>query len=392
MKSKDITICSKVLGLGQCGSSLGKLYQGLFVGSRVLASNLAGDNHDFFKKKNVLFLSSYGTGGDPQVGEEIITKGEQGGVKNIDRLRDFLFEPIELKSGAVEQPRVGPDDENILIFTSGGGGSGNSLTRVIVEMLAEKNKKVLVVMAVPRRGKGKEGIKAKNNALRLINWFIENCFKKEDVSGINLALADNQMLFERVGIGNSLFEKVNDEIMAPFGYYHDLLNSSSIDWHSGSDATVDVSDLRRTIFNSQGGFLDFRRFELENISNKGVNIKTSSTYFGSFDIDTARSYLLVIELPKNGTNGNAVERKVLAVAAEDCMAKIQAKLKTPNSFATYFFSEKVQKVTGHLIVSGMRSSKSLDKLILDLKKDYEMLKRKDEQKPESLDLPQVEIP
>jgi cell division GTPase FtsZ len=367
-------ICNKVIGLGQCGTSLAKEYLRAFKGSSGAVSNMATDNAPkLFEKKDVLYLGVAGTGGDPNIGEEKARK-------DIDKLKHFLFHPIKNEDGTYTDPHIKEEDEEVIMFTSGGGGSGNGTSRVVMELLAEKGKKVLLVIVTPKRSRGGEGIKAKNNTIKLINWYITN-FLKQNVEYVNIALADNQLLFDLHGVGKSKYDRVNNGIIEPFKTFWEFTNKRSYDFISGSNTNIDLNDIKRVLFDKTGGFVDFRTFSLGFEDKLG---DTESMYYGSYDINTTSNYMLAIVMPKG------VDKVEYNKKAEEIAKSIGDKVKTPNAFMSYFYGP-VEKITGYMIVSGMRKSKSLEKLVHDVKKDYDKLQQKRKEEFDILDLEELDI-
>jgi len=359
----DLTISDKIFGNGQCGTMLAKQHSKFFKNTKTVVSNTAVDNIKLFSIEDVMLLGVDGTGNDPD-------KGEMIARNKIDKINKFLFEKYEDVDGEICGPRIVDDDEYIIIYTSGGGGSGNGITRVIVELLVELNKKILVIISTPKKN---EGIKRKNNTIKLINWFIENIFLK-DIDYVNVILADNQLLYDRFKMKKTHYDRINYHIINPLKMFYDFTFKSNYDFLSGNNANIDMSDLKRVLYNKNSGFVDFRYFQLdEGIDDEFIRkLNTESMYYGSFDINTTTNYILAIVLPKGS------DKHTMNTKAELISKRIEVMTRTPNSYVSYFYSSNVDKITGYMICAGLKKSKAMIKLVNSIKRDHKKLEKKSE--------------
>lgn len=203
----------KVLGIGNTGMSLATK----FDNNPVLLSTAHQDSINY-KKYNVHTFTEDGAGKRFGSGLKIWNKNE-------NRLKSVFENYV---------------NENVVLFSSLGGGSGSSSIAIISKMLIEQGNKVLVIGILPHR---KEVNPPLANAVQSLNSLIPI------IENVSVLLFDNQKLLKKF---ENNWVKVNEHIIKRAKYVTNLIEEFSLDGYS--PMTIDRSEHASVVFS--GGFLD----------------------------------------------------------------------------------------------------------------------------------------
>lgn len=214
---------AKVIGLGNTGSKLAQK----FSKDAFLFSTAEEDSANFKDATNHYVLSKEGARKNFKIGSAIWDN-------KTDRLREILSVFKE---------------EDIVIFSSMGGGSGSSGIAHFARMLIENNNNVMVVGIIPTKLENNPPLA---NAVNSINSLIPL------LDGISVMLFDNEKLLKRF---SNDWSEVNDHIVSKVYLVVNLLTKFN-DKEKFSPLTLDSSELKSTIF-SGNGFVDLSESFLE---------------------------------------------------------------------------------------------------------------------------------
>lgn len=203
----------KVLGVGNTGMALASL----FGDNPVLLSTAHQDSMNY-KKHDVHTLTEDGAGKRFGSGLKIWTKNE-------NRLKSVFENYV---------------NDDIVIFSSLGGGSGSSSLSVISKLLLEQGNRILIVGVLPHR---KEVNPPLANAVQSLNSLIPI------IGDISVLLFDNQKLLKQY---QNNWVKLNEHIIKRTKYVTNLIEEFSLDGYS--PMTIDKSEHASVVFG--GGFLD----------------------------------------------------------------------------------------------------------------------------------------
>lgn len=207
--------CMKVIGVGNTGSKLAMMLDE----SSLLFSTADQDTNNFLKRNNVVVISNEGASKRFKTGVEIWNK-------NQNKLKEALS---NIKN------------ENVILFSALGGGSGSSSLTPISKILLEQNCKVLIVGILPFKKEVNpplaNGVLALNNIMPIIDK-------------VSVLIFDNEKLLKQY---DGEWRKINEHIIQTVDYIINLLVKYNTDNYS--PVTIDQSELNSVIFG--GGFLDF---------------------------------------------------------------------------------------------------------------------------------------
>ena len=153
-------------------------------------------------------------------------------------------------------------NDNVIVFSSLGGGSGSSSLQFISKILIEKGNKVLIVGVLPFK---KEVVPPLANAVQSINSLLPF------INDVSIMLFDNQKLLKEnddnwIEVNKSIIEKVN--------YVVNLIDRHSMEKYS--PMTIDRSELDSVTFG--GGFID--------VSDSFLEEKPPKFAYGRLDKET----------------------------------------------------------------------------------------------------------
>lgn len=173
------------------------------------------------------------------------------GLKLWNRLSDHLQDSLEdLKN------------EQVVVFSSLGGGSGSSSLQFIVKILIEQGNKVLVAGVLPFK---KEVVPPLANAVQSINSLLPF------INEVSIMLFDNEILLKEY---KNNWTQVNESIVQKVNYTVNLVEKFSVDGYS--PATIDQSELESVVFG--GGFID--------MSDNFLEEKPPKFAYGRLDAET----------------------------------------------------------------------------------------------------------
>jgi cell division GTPase FtsZ len=138
-------------------------------------------------------------------------------------------------------------DENVIVFSSLGGGSGSSCLNPLSRILLRNNNKVLLITILPYK---KEINPPLANAVQALNSLMPI------IQRVSVIIFDNEKL--RKAIGND-WEEINKYILKRVDYLLNMIKKYSMDEYS--PLTLDQSELESVIFG--GGFIDISNTFLE---------------------------------------------------------------------------------------------------------------------------------
>ena len=244
----------KVIGSGNTGMKLATL----FDGDPILLSTAEQDSANF-RGYQVHNFNTDGCGKKYGTGYKLWE----------ERKEDLAF--------ALESIR----DENVVVFSSLGGGSGSSSIQFISEILIEQNNKVLICGVLPFK---KEVVPPLANAVQSISSLMPF------INDISILLFDNQTLLKE---NNNNWNKVNAAIIEKVNYTIKLIEKHSMDKYS--PMTIDQSELESVVFG--GGFID--------VSDTFLEEKNPKFQFGKIDKET-KNVLIAMFVDKD-VNDETVE-------------------------------------------------------------------------------------
>lgn len=215
------------LGCGNAGMKLATM----FDDDPYLISTAKQDTINY-QDYNILSVSEDGAG-------KRFTIGTKLWEQHYNELQEFLAD-IE--------------NENVIIFSSFGGGSGSSSLQFISQILLEQNNGVLINGIIPYK---KEINPPLANAVQSINSLMPL------ITDVSVMLFDNQTLIRKFEFD---WEQINEFIIRRVTYVTKLIDSFSIDKYS--PITIDQSELESVVFG--GGFIDVTDTFLEENNPKFV--------------------------------------------------------------------------------------------------------------------------
>lgn len=227
----------QVIGVGNTGAKLALM----FDKNATVFSTATQDTNNYLQRGvKVLRVSEQGASKRFSVGSKIWSD-------NIDKVKDALQSFW---------------DEEVIIFSSLGGGSGSSSLAPITNILIEQDCKVLIVGVLPFK---KEVNPPLANSVQAINGLLPI------INEASVILFDNEKL---VKLFKNNWTLINKHIVRVIDYIVNLLEKYNTDNYS--PVTMDQSELNSIIFG--GGFLDFSDTFLEE--------KMPKFEYGSLDRDT----------------------------------------------------------------------------------------------------------
>lgn len=352
-----------IIGLGQGGNRIADCFQQTFE-TDALFLNFA--SVDFSKFKGVgkkLIMETGGTGRDPFLGREFARE-------NKDTIEEFLSENIQYI------------DEEICVCIGGGGGSGSGMAEVVINFLIKEAKaNIFIIYTLPEK---KEKLPAKPNALKILNILIEKYISSGRAS---MLLVDNEYSANRYKSDGFRFNGVNKILPKAFKRFHNITSLSNkhnyIDFSEGYNS-LDAEELKKVMYYSHG-FTDVRIMTLDIAAMKFEDskikkeIRSSSLFIGSFDINTSKIALVVISIPDELRGGKRINPFI-----EKLFKLIGAVTKAPYVFNSSYYDKRVKKITVSIMLGGLTKSKALNSLINQAIKDKSVLDNKDD--IETLDL------
>ncbi len=271
----------KTIGTGNVGSLLATM----FNKNPLLFSTAHQDTINFFKY-NVISVSEDGSGKRFRSGEKIW----------IDSFEEVENALKDIKS------------DQVVIFSSLGGGSGSSSLSFISKILLNQNNQVLVVCILPYR---KEFLPAIANSVQALNSLLPL------MPDVSVMLFDNEKL--RKTFGND-WNSINEYIIHRSDYIVNLIRNHTVDEYS--PVTLDQSELDSVVFG--GGFIDYSDTFLEEENPKFE--------YGSLD-KTTKNCLLVMYV--------------------DSQVKSNSTLRKYHSIFTDISSKMAGKVSNSRFISGI---------------------------------------
>jgi len=224
-----------ILGLGNCGMKISTLFEE----NPILISTAHQDSINFEDKKVYTF------------NDEGCGKKFGAGVKLWNRKHDELEEILGNIQG-----------EQVVVFSSMGGGSGSSSLQFVSKILLELGNDVLIVGVLPFK---KEALPALANAVQSVNSLMPL------LNDVSIMLFDNQELLKEY---DNDWTEVNDSIIRKVNYAVNLIDKHSVDGYS--PITIDQSELESVVFG--GGFVD--------VSDTFLEEKPPKFSYGKLDKDT----------------------------------------------------------------------------------------------------------
>jgi len=224
-----------VLSSGNTGSKLAVMFD-----KNALLLSTADQDTENFKDYNIRTLSNEGCG-----------KKFGVGVKLWNRKHEKLEEIL----GNIQ-------NEQVIVFSSMGGGSGSSSLQFISKILIELGNDVLIVGILPFK---KEALPALSNAVQSVNSLMPI------INDISVMLFDNQALLKEY---ENDWNEVNEAIIRKVNYAVNLIDKHSIEKYS--PITIDQSELESVIFS--GGFID--------VSDSFLEEKPPKFQYGKLDKET----------------------------------------------------------------------------------------------------------
>jgi len=225
----------KVLGIGNTGAKLASL----FDKEAILFSTATQDTENF-KDYNVIEM------GDDGCGKKFGT-GLKLWKNKIQELKEIL---------------KNVENENVILFSSLGGGSGSSSLVSISNILKKQNNNILIAGVVPYKS---EQLPPIANAVQSISSLMNI------IDDVSVILFDNESLLKQY---KNNWNNINSHIVRKVGYLTGLLNDYTQPGYS--PLTIDESEYESVVFG--GGFID--------ISNEFIEDAVPKFSFGKLDSET----------------------------------------------------------------------------------------------------------
>lgn len=285
-----------IIGVGNLGGKLASS----FSKDAILFSTAIQDSNNY-KGFNVIDISRDGASKKFSAGIEI---WEENKEKVKEHLSQF-------------------EKENVIIFSSLGGGSGSSSLKYMSEFLVENKNKVLIVGVLPFK---KEQLPPLANAVQSINNIIPLLDK------VSIMLFDNEKLIKKF---SNDWARINRHIITKVDYITNMLNKYNSSNYS--PLTMDNSELESVIFS--GGVVDFSDSFLEDEEEQII------LEYGKLDKSTKNC--LIAMFVDNDTSKKKTD------SYQNIMTKITEKLssKVPNA----------RMITG-ILRGSVNSPRDLDRL------------------------------
>ncbi|HRZ18540.1 MAG TPA: hypothetical protein P5136_00545 [Methanofastidiosum sp.] len=173
-------------GLGQCGTRIGLEFSRLGYQVAFFNSDAVDFRGTGIEEKDMLLISTTGSGGSTAKGLEILEEHKQD-------FKNFLLTKM--------------DNAKIQIFVVGlGGGTGGSSILSAIDIAKEAGHKVGLIATLPLKLKGMVEM---DNAMRILKQL-----KEKDLN--MFVLIDNEFLKNKVGWGDDWWKKINEYIVVRF--------------------------------------------------------------------------------------------------------------------------------------------------------------------------------
>lgn len=244
------------IGAGQTGMKLALM----FNKDPVLISTALQDTQNFSGQHKVISVSEDGASKRFRTGEEIWERNE-------GRLRAELENIVE---------------QDVIMFSSLGGGSGSSSLLPVSKILLEQGCRILIAGVVPFK---KEVNPPLANSVQAINSLMEIIDK------VSVILFDNEKLIKQF---DGEWADINEHIVQQVDYIVNLLSKYTTQGYS--PVTLDQSELESVVFG--GGFVD--------ISSDFVEEKVPKFEYGKLDKST-KNCLIAMFVDKNIRDTDAVD-------------------------------------------------------------------------------------
>lgn len=355
---------SKVIGLGQGGCRIANSFQKTF---EILALYLNFTNVDFSKFRGSgkrLIIETGGTGRDPKLGQKFARS-------NKDEIEEFLLHNIK-------------EEEEICVCIGGGGGSGCGMSIVVLDFLVKLKAKIFVIYTLPEN---RERLPAKPNALRVLNVLIQKYISSGKIS---MLLIDNEFSANKYDSVGYRFKGINKMIPKVFKRFFNIVNLSEghnyINFSDGYNS-LDKNELKKVMFFSNG-FTDMRIINLDTSALKlsdielKKQIRSSSLFTGSFNINTSKVALVVIGIPDI-----LKESKRINIFVEKIFKLIGSMTKAPYVFDSSYYDSRLDKISINIMLGGLTKSKALTSLINQAVRDKNKYENKGSL--EKLDLTEI---
>jgi hypothetical protein len=340
-----MAVIDYTVGLGQCGTSLAKVFAEEFEAPSCFINLATIDfSQSGIPKSAILAIDEGGTGRNPLVGEKLALEHKPQIIKFLEH----------------QFPELGKSNR-IVICAGLGGGSGAGLLHTVVNWAISKKADALIVVTLPQDS---EGIPAKPNALSSLNKIIGKYMKPAKAS---VLVVDNQFALERYGTEEddgdvgAYWSRVNLGVVRSLIRYRNLTDleqhMNALDIAAGV-GSVDERELVRVLFH-KGGMLDIRECACKSPDVELVkDMQFKSLVFGNLDIGTTKGYVVAVGFPYSMRNDERVPDFLDAVYAK--LARIT---KTPFVLRSSHFNKKSKAIRINVLLSGLTKSKGLNKII-----------------------------
>lgn len=342
-----------VIGMGMGGCRIADHIQKTFE-IKALFMNFASVDFSKFKGKGKrLVIETGGTGRDPFIGRGYAKE-------NKNEIEEFLEDKINFQN-------------EICLCFSGGGGSGCGMSEVVINYLLKLRAKIFIIYTLPEK---KEKLPAKPNSLKILNILIDKFISNGKVS---ILLIDNEYTVNKYISKGFHFLGINKVIPKALKRFFNVTNLSNkhnyIDFSEGYNS-LDKNELRKVMYYSNG-FTDIRIVSLELSAMKledskiKKEIRSSSLFMGSFDINTSKIALVVISIPDELKGNRSINPFV-----DNLFKIIGTMTKSPYVFNSSYYDKRITKITINMMLGGLTKSKALNSLINQAIKDKSVLDNK----------------
>jgi len=307
-----------------------------------------------------LILDADGTGRDKKVGASIVKTNIQGILDNIDA---FYTKNLKDSKGEIIQ---------LMIITSLGGGTGSSVTPVILDFLEEIKTPKVKISVVAIMSSNKEGVATIPNCIKTF----EELYNNYCLNGIidNLIVFDNEKYEKDYGFNTYDYSAINSVIVSQlYRIFSEEINPKS---NSGGMQALDLNEKRRVMYWGKG-VADYVRIDLDKSSIKEELSIESSITVTNYKPSTAKAVSMKICIAESRENTDEATIEYLNYAIE----KVKRTYK--NAFFVFGFEFNSANTEGfvsiELYINGLEFLKKFESNVKKATKEVSKLKEKNKE-------------
>lgn len=263
----------QIISIGQCGCRIGKGFESMGIPTMYINSDEVDFRNFGVSSDKMLLIEGSGTGGSPTKGAKIFKRYKE-------QILEFVLSRLS-------------DDRMIWVIFGGGGGTGNSIGPLLIDYLLSHKYPTGCISTLPS---SRYNILAADNALKTLRIL-------KDMPLNMFVLADNDLLEERIGLGQSnWWQKVNQHIILHISSIFDILREGKMT-QTGL-GSIDRGEIMR-ILQYGNGMADVRSTYLTldefNQDDRIIAEKLfSPSLIEGYSYKTTKAYLVSVDVPIMG--------------------------------------------------------------------------------------------